>query len=236
MPAAAVADSVVCMGSQITLTSSDGFVLDAYEARPAGTAKGGVVVIQEIFGVNSHIRSVADGYAEAGYYAVAPALFDRSEKNIELGYTQDDIQVGIGIARGKIDVAKALLDVTAAANRAAQAGKVGVVGYCWGGMLVAQCAVNLGGVVSACSSYYGGGIGGVVADAPKVPIILHFGEHDHAIPLTEVDSVRAAWPNAIVHVYEGAEHGFNCDQRASYNAASAALAKQRTLEFFGKHL
>ena len=224
------------MGSNITLTSSDGFVLDAYEARPTGQTKGGVVVIQEIFGVNSHIRSVVDGYAADGYYAVAPALFDRVEKDVELGYTQADIEAGIGIARGKVDLQKALLDLTAAANRAAQAGKVGVVGYCWGGMLTAQCAVNLGGVVSACSSYYGGGIGAVVAQSPKVPIILHFGERDHAIALTEVDSVKAAWPNAIVHVYQGAEHGFNCDQRASYNAASAALAKQRTLEFFGKHL
>ena len=224
------------MGSHITLTSSDGFALDAYEARPTGSTKGGVVVIQEIFGVNSHIRSVADGYAEDGYYAVAPALFDRVEKNVELGYTDADVQAGIGIARGKVDYTKAIFDLTAAAQRAAQAGKVGVVGYCWGGMLSAQCAVHLSGVVSACSSYYGGGIGGVVANAPKVPIMLHFGEQDHAIPLTEVDQVRSAWPNAVVHVYQGAEHGFNCDQRPSYNEASAAAAKARTLEFFGKYL
>ena len=224
------------MGSHITLTSSDGFSLDAYEARPTGVTKGGVVVIQEIFGVNSHIREVADGYAADGYYAVAPALFDRVEKNVELGYTPADIEIGIAIARGKIDYAKAIFDLTAAAQRAAQAGKVGVVGYCWGGMLAAQCAVHLSGWVNACSSYYGGGIGGVVANAPKVAIMLHFGENDHAIPLTEVDQVRSAWPNAIVHVYQGAEHGFNCDQRASYNPTSAALAKSRTLEFFGKYL
>ena len=224
------------MGQMINLTGSDGVTISAYKAVPTGTPKGGVVVIQEIFGVNSHIRDVADGYAADGYVAVAPAMFDRVQPGVELGYTPDDIQAGMGIARGKVDMATAVLDLEAAANEAASGGKVGVVGYCWGGALTALAAIKLGGKVHACSSYYGGGTAAMIGDTPVVAMIMHFGEHDHAIPLTDVDKIKQAWPNVTVYVYEGAEHGFNCDQRASFHEASRDLARRRTLDFFAEQL
>jgi carboxymethylenebutenolidase len=222
------------MGSMITLTAADGFPLSAYRAEPAGTPKGGVVVIQEIFGVNSHIRSVADRYAQAGFLAIAPALFDRIEQGIELGYAQEDIEQGIAIARGKVDPDAVMLDLAAAAQAAREAGKVGCVGYCWGGMLAARCAID--GIVDAAVSYYGGGVASLVGDQPAAPLLMHFGQRDHAIPLADVDKVRQAWPQAEVHVYDGAEHGFNCDQRASFHQASADVARGRSEAFLTEHL
>jgi len=224
------------MGTFVTLTASDGFGLAAYRADPDGVPRAGLVVVQEIFGVNGHIRSVADRFAEHGYLAIAPALFDRVQRGVELGYTQADIEQGAAIARGKLDYQSVLLDVTAAASAARAAGKVGIVGYCWGGMLSAMAAVRLPGTVDAAVGYYGGGITTLLERRPEVPLMLHFGELDHAIPLSDVDKIRAAWPQAVVSVYEGAEHGFNCDQRASYNAASAAVALERTLAFFAEQL
>lgn len=225
------------MGKTINLTADDGFTLSAYVAEPEGTPRGGIVVVQEIFGVNSHIRSVADGYADAGYLAVAPALFDRAERGVELGYEEADIEQGIKIARGgALDMGKVMLDVKAAAQEASRGGRVGVVGYCWGGMVTALSAIRLPDVVSAAVSYYGGGVATLVDNKPQVPLMLHFGERDHAIPLSDVDKVREAWPEATVHVYEGAEHGFNCDRRASFHAPSAALARERSLAFFAENL
>ena len=224
------------MGQTITLTASDGASISAYQASPTGTPKAGIVVIQEIFGVNSHIRSVADGYAAQGYLAIAPAFFDRAERGVELGYEQKDIEVGIGIARGKLDAAQTLLDIEAAAIAASAAGKVGVVGYCWGGLQTALAAIKLGGKVHACASYYGGGTPSLIGEQPVVPLIMHYGEKDHAIPLEEVEKLKAAWPKVGVFVYEGAEHGFNCDQRASFNNEVAAKALERTLEFFAQNL
>ena len=224
------------MGQTIQLHASDGVSISAYKATPAATPKGGVVVIQEIFGLNSHVREVADWYASQGYIAVAPAMFDRVQPGVDLGYTPDDIQAGMGIARGKVDMAAAVLDLEAAAAEAATGGKVGVVGYCWGGALTALSAIKLGGKVHACSSYYGGGTAAMIGDSPVVPMIMHFGEHDHAIPLTDVDKIKAAWPAATVYIYEGAEHGFNCDQRASFHEPSRDLARQRTLDFFAAQL
>jgi carboxymethylenebutenolidase len=225
------------MGQTITLTADDGFQLSAYRADPEGTPKGGIVVVQEIFGVNSHIRSVADGYAAAGYLAIAPALFDRVEQGIELGYTPEDIEQGLAIARGgKLDMAAVMSDVRAAAVVAHEAGKVGTVGYCWGGMVSTMAAIELPDVVDAAVGYYGGGSASLVERTPQVPLLLHFGENDHAIPLSDVDKIREAWPSATVHVYEGAEHGFNCDQRASYNEGAAKVARERSLAFFDEHL
>lgn len=224
------------MGELITLTASDGHQCGAYRADPDGTPRGAIVVIQEIFGVNSHIREVADGYAAAGYLAVAPALYDRIQPGVELGYTPEDIQEGIRLRAG-VPMEAMLADVSAAAAVAATAGKVGTVGYCMGGLLSAAAAVNLAATVSASVSYYGGGIAQNLLDqAPKVPLMLHFGELDHAIPLEDVAKVEAAWPNSPVFIYSGAQHGFECDQRASYNAHSARMALSRTLRFFADNI
>jgi carboxymethylenebutenolidase len=224
------------MGEMITLSAADGHSFGAYRAEPEGPARGGVVVIQEIFGVNRHIRDVADGYAAAGYLAVAPALYDRARPSVELGYTPDDMQAGIGL-RADIPLDRALADIAAAAGLARSAGKVGTVGYCWGGMLSSAAAVNLAGAVDASVGYYGGGIAQQLLDrSPQVPLLLHFGEEDHAIPLDDVEKIRVAWPAAGVHVYAGAQHGFECDQRPTYHAHAARVALSRTLRFFFTHL
>lgn len=219
------------MGSTISLTSSDGFQFSAYRAEPEGSGRGGVVVVQEIFGVNDHIRSVADRYAAAGYLAIAPAIFDRERPGIELGYTPEDIEVGRGIAMGGLDFQKVLEDVAAAGKVAREAGKVGVVGYCFGGRITAACAIQFPDVFDAASSYYGGGVVSLIDQTPVVPMIMHFGERDHAIPLEDVNKVGAAWPDVTVNLYD-AEHGFNCDHRASFSAVPAAIAQARTFRFF----
>jgi len=228
------------MANFIDLQSADGFVFPAYVAEPAGKPKGAVVVLQEIFGVNSHIRSVADGYAAAGYLAVAPATFHRVKPGVELGYTESDMNAGFALktAVEELPAPGVMLDIQAAINHAAQTsgGKVGIVGYCWGGLLTWRAACTLSGL-SAAVPYYGGGMtaGDEPARQPACPVLAHFGNQDHWIPLDSVEAFRKAQPGVEVHVYE-ANHGFNCDQRGSYNAAAAGLAKERTLDFFAKHL
>lgn len=222
------------MGDYVQLRATDGFALRAYEANPKATPKGAVVVVQEIFGVNSHIREVTDGYAQEGYYAIAPQIFDRVERNVELGYESADMKRGVEIARGKCKPEQLMMDIQAAIDYAGRHGRVGVVGYCFGGLLVWLAACNLSGVAAA-SSYYGGGVVNEVDKAPKCPIILHFGDKDAHIPLSQVDLLRTKHPKLGVYVYP-ADHGFNCDHRASYDAAAAKLAKSRTLEFFSQHL
>lgn len=219
------------MGSTISLTSSDGFELSAYRAEAEGKPRGGVVVVQEIFGVNSHIRSVTDRYAAAGYLAIAPAIFDRIRPGVELGYTEDDITVGREFARGKLDFQMVLADVAAAGKVAAQAGKVGVVGYCYGGLVTAATAIHHADTFTAAVSYYGGSTVSLIDRTPQVPMMMHFGERDHAIPLDDVDKIKAAWPEADVHLYD-AEHGFNCDHRGSFSAVPAAIAQARSFRFF----
>jgi carboxymethylenebutenolidase len=214
-------------------SAGDGFHLAAYRADPAGTRRGGLVVVQEIFGVNSHIRSVCDGYAADGYRAIAPALFDRIEKGVDLGYTAADI------ARGREYKAKAasdaaLLDVDAARAAVASAGKVGIVGYCWGGLITWLAACRLKGFAGA-ASYYGGGILEAGAEQPRCPVVAHFGERDHVIPVAGVRAFAEAHADVAVHIY-AADHGFNCDQRGSYDAAAATLARQRTLDFLRQHV
>jgi len=223
------------MGETIRLTASDGHAFDAYLARPASKPKGGVVVIQEIFGVNGHIRSVADGYAAAGYLAVAPAIFDRTERGVELGYVPDHIARGRDI-RAKIDMANVIKDVAAAVDAAAEGGKVGIVGYCWGGLIVYVAACRLGDKLTAGSGYYGGNIKSYINETPAIPLMLHFGTIDASIPMEEVDAIRKAHPAITVHVYEGADHGFNCDRRKQFNPEAAKLAGERTLAFFAEHL
>ncbi|HET6472889.1 MAG TPA: dienelactone hydrolase family protein [Pseudomonadales bacterium] len=216
------------------LRAIDGFAFGTYEAMPKGKPRGAIVVVQEIFGVNAHIRAVADGYAAAGYVAIAPQIFDRVERNIELGYEQKDMMRGIEIARGKLKMEQTLQDVQAAIDDGKRFGKVGVVGYCFGGLVTWLAATELNGIACAVS-YYGGGVAGQVDRKPKCPVMMHFGAKDAHIPLTDVDKVRKAQPGVTVHVYD-ADHGFNCDHRGSYDAAAAKLALTRSLEFFAKHV
>ncbi len=220
---------------QRQLTTSDGFTVGAYEALPAGDAKHGVVVIQEIFGVNAHIREVVDGYAADGYAAIAPQIFDRVERDVELGYTdQAEFDKGLKIAFEDLKIEDALKDVQAAVDAIAEHGKVGVVGYCFGGLMTWLSACELSGVAAA-SAYYGGGIAGHVDRSAKCPVMMHFGEKDEHIPMSEVETIRAAQPIVQVFMYD-AGHGFNCDRRESHDAQSARTARDRTLAFFEKHL
>ncbi len=226
------------MGSFIDLKAADGFVFPAYVAQPAGAPKGGVVVLQEIFGVNSHIRAVADGYAQEGWLAVAPSTFHRVKTGVELGYSQDDMAAGMALksAVEALPAPGVMPDIQAAIDHAAQAGKVGIVGYCWGGLLTWRAACTLQGLAAA-APYYGGGMTtpDEVARRPKVPVLAHFGERDHWIPLNSVQAFAKAHPEVQVQVYQ-ADHGFNCDQRGSWDAAAAKLARERTLAFFAEHL
>lgn len=222
------------MGHTVTLQAEDGHKLGGYRANPTGTPRGGLVIIQEIFGVNSHIRGVCDGYAGDGYTVLAPALFDRVEPNIQLGYQPEDITRGREI-RGKIGWDTMVMDMRAAA-RALQAEKlrIGVIGYCMGGSMAWLTATRLDGVVAAVG-YYGGAIADFASEQPRCPVLLHFGETDASIPREHWNTIRAAHPEVPQHVYP-AGHGFNCDQRASYHEASARLARQRTLDFLRQHL
>ena len=227
------------MSETITLQAADGHEFPAYVARPSGPAQGAVVVLQEIFGVNSHIRSVADGYAAAGYLAVAPSTFSRIGKGeLELGYSEADMKEGMALkaAVEALPAPGVLADLQAAIAYAANAGKVGIVGYCWGGLLTWRAACMLKGL-SAAAPYYGGGMTSAdeAARQPQVPVLAHFGDQDHWIPLDTVEAFKKAQPGVTVHVYN-ANHGFNCDQRGSYNEAAAQLARERTLAFFAQHL
>ena len=228
------------MGQFIDLTSADGFVFPAYVAQPAGAPKGAIVVLQEIFGVNSHIRNVADGYAAQGYVAVAPATFHRVKPGVELGYTGDDMQAGMGLkaAVEALPGEGVLPDIQAAIDHAAKAGggKVGIVGYCWGGLLTWRSACLLSGL-SAAAPYYGGGVTteAEIARTPRVPVLAHFGERDHWITLDTVEAFKKAHPEVETHIY-AADHGFNCDQRGSYDSTAAKLALERTLAFFTRHV
>jgi carboxymethylenebutenolidase len=226
------------MSQFIDLDAKDGFRFPAYVAEPAGRPKGAIVVLQEIFGVNSHIRSVADGYAAAGYLAVAPATFHRVKPDVELGYTGDDMQAGSALksAVEALPAPGVLQDVQAAVDHAARAGKVGIVGFCWGGLLTWRAAASVSGLAAAVP-YYGGGMTTPEESArePKVPVLAHFGSRDHWIPVDTVETFKAAHPEVEVHVY-AADHGFNCDQRGSYDAEAAKLAKERTLAFFARHV
>lgn len=221
------------MGEDIRLTASDGFVCDAYVARPVGTPKGGLVVVQEIFGVNAHIRSVADRYAAEGYLAVAPALFDRAEPGFQSGYSPAEMPRAYAMI-ARVASAPALLDIAAAIKFAAEAGKVGLVGFCWGGTLAWSAAAQLPGL-SAAVGYYGGGVLGLTDLQPNCPTILHFGAQDDHIPVDKVQAFAAARPDVPIYIYD-AGHGFNCDARASYDATAAKLAQQRTSAHFAKYL
>ena len=233
----------------ISLTAPDGFEFPVYVGQPARSAVvaplGAVVVLQEIFGVNAHVRAVADRFAAQGYVALAPALFQRVQADVELGYTQDDANQGISI-RGKVVAlpepgVQQDIQATIAHAAAMSGGKVAVVGSCWGGLLAWRAAALLDGV-GAAVPYYGGGmtVGDELGRQARCPVLAHFGEADKGIPMDTVEAFRAAQQNrqppVQVEVYPGAGHGFSCDERAAYQAEAAALAFQRTLEFLKKTL
>lgn len=223
------------MIEHVTLTAADGQKLDAYVARPQGKPKGAVVVVQEIFGVNAHIRSVADGFAKDGFLAVAPALFDRIEPGIELGYEPDDVRKAMSFVP-RIDINKSLLDVGAAMGYAAENShkKVGVVGYCFGGTLAWLAATRLR--PAAAVGYYGGRIGNYASEKPSTHVMLHFGKDDAHIPGSEIEKVHAAHPEVDIFLYENAGHAFNREAAPGYNAKAALEARRRTLAFLKKHL
>lgn len=229
------------MGQFVDLKAADGFTFPAYVAEPAGKPRGAIVVLQEIFGVNSHIRSVADGYAADGFLAVAPSTFHRVQPGVELGYTEGDMGQGFGLktAVETLPSPGVLQDIEAAikyARTGSNNGKVGIVGYCWGGLLTWRAACTLDDL-SAAVCYYGGGMTSPEESArkPSCPVLAHFGDQDHWIPLATVEAFTAAHPEVEVHVY-AANHGFNCDQRGSHDAPAAKLARERSLAFFAKHL
>ena len=226
------------MTTPLQLTAADGFSVPAYVARPQGAAHGAIVVLQEIFGVNAHIRAVADGYAAQGYVAIAPATFHRVQAGVDLGYTPDDIAAGVALkaAVEALPAPGVLQDIAASVAYAAQFGMVGVVGYCWGGLLTWRAACTLDGIAAAVP-YYGGGMttAAEAARQPRCPVLAHFGDQDHAIALDSVLAFQKAQPAVQVQIYP-AQHGFNCDHRAAFNPAAAALARERTLSFFAQHL
>ena len=222
------------MGEMLTLTSEDGHRFSAYRANPAGTPRGALVVVQEIFGVNHHIKNVTDGFAADGYVSLAPALFDRVEPGFETGYAQADIERGRAV-RGKLGWDLMILDVRAAVKELAKTGlKVGVVGYCMGGTVAWLAATRIDGVAAAVG-YYGGGIGDTATEQPRCPVVLHFGETDASIPPDHWAKVRAAHPTLPLYTYP-AGHGFSCDERASFHEPSHKQARERTIAFFRQHL
>jgi len=222
------------LGKQFTLTAADQFQLGAYRADPSGPSKGGVVVIQEIFGVNHHIRAVCDRLATEGYTAVAPALFDRTQKGFECGYTPDEI------ANARKFVAapnwEAMMkDTQAAIDELKKEGPVAIIGFCMGGSVAFLAACRLNGL-SCAIAYYGGQIAKFADEKPKVPVQMHFGEKDQGIPMTDVEMIKKKQPQAEIYTYPDAPHGFHCDERASFTESAAKVAWPRALDFLKKHV
>ena len=223
------------MGERIKLTAADGFELNAYLSRPEGTPRGGVVLIQEVWGLNRWIRSEVDRYASEGYLTVAPAMFDR----IDYGYESDDYGPDqfkvIGEMMQRFDRSTALVDVEAAVKAVAPAGKVGITGYCFGGAISWRAAhVGLG--LSAASGYYGGGVPNYIDLEPTIPTEMHFGDQDNGIPLEQIEALKARHPTADIYTY-AAGHGFcNSDRPQSFNAEACKAASARTLAFFQQHV
>jgi carboxymethylenebutenolidase len=218
---------------EITLTAADGHSFMAWAAGPKDATRA-LVVVQEIFGVNRHMRRVAQSFADAGYAVVMPALFDRTERGVELGYTAEEVARGRAL-RGRVDEHKTLLDILAAAAALPAGARRGIVGYCWGGT-VAWHGATRSKAFGAASAWYGGGIAAAKDEAPNCPVQMHFGETDASIPMTDVEAIRAAQPGVELHVYAGAGHGFGCDERGSFSPPDAAAAQERTLAFLARAL
>jgi carboxymethylenebutenolidase len=217
----------------IELTAADGHRLSAYRAGPADATRA-LVVVQEIFGVNRHMRHVCDAFAAEGYQVIAPALFDRVERNVELGYESADVARGRDL-RAKVPAEGTMADIEAAAAALPGRAARGIVGYCWGGSVAWWGATRSTSFKAACG-WYGGGIAAIRDEVPSCPVQLHFGEVDASIPLSDVELIRAAQPGIEIFVYQGAGHGFGCEERGSYRPADADLAQARTLAFFARHL
>jgi carboxymethylenebutenolidase len=219
--------------SAATIIAKDGHEFSAYCARPQ-TLRGGLIVIQEFFGVNSHIRRVCDQYAVDGYLAISPAIFDRVERNVELGYDEAGMDKGRAL-RAQLDLSQCMLDIQAAIDAASSAGKVAALGYCWGGSLAYIASARLSGL-SCAVGYYGAQIAAHVDETPRVPVMLHYAERDEYLPQGDIEKVRNVHPSIVIYQYPGTEHGFNCDDRRFYEPKSAALARGRTLSFLEKHV
>ena len=224
----------VQLGKHFTLTASDSHQLGAYRADPAGAPKGGMVVIQEIFGVNQHIRKVCDDFAKEGYVAVAPALFDRTQKDYQSGYTPAEIEKSRTFV-AKPDWDAMMRDTDAALKELKSAGPVGIVGFCMGGTVAFLAATRLSGL-SAAVGYYGGRIVAFADEKPKCPVQMHFGEKDASIPMTDVETIKQKRSDTEIYVYNEAGHGFHCDERGSFDKGSRDQAWQRTTDFFAKHM
>jgi len=218
----------------LTLAAADGHTLGAYRADPAGAPRGAIVVIQEIFGVNHHIRSICDRLAALGYVAIAPALFDRSERDFQTGYSAPEVERARAFIANP-DWAGFLADTEAARAAVAGVGKVGIVGFCLGGSIVFVAATRLDGFAAA-SGFYGGRIAAFADEVPRCPTQLHYGAEDAGIPMSNVETVRAKRPDCEIFVYEGAGHGFHCDERASFHPEASKLAWARTIAFFAAHV
>jgi carboxymethylenebutenolidase len=219
------------MGEFTTIMARDGHEFQAYLSPPPGKPRGAIVVLQEIFGVNSHIRAVTDGFAKEGYTAIAPALFDRIRRGIELGYSPAEVQEGRGYVQ-QLKLDETLKDLNAAVAVVKHSGRVGTVGYCWGGALSYLSAAEL---PIACAVVYYGKVVNFLDRKPRCPVMYHFGTRDESIPLSDVEKIKAVHPQGIFYEYE-AGHGFSCDQRPSFDPEAAALAHERTLGFFARHL
>jgi carboxymethylenebutenolidase len=222
------------LGKQVALTAADKHQLGAYRTDPQITAKGGIVVIQEIFGVNRHIRAVCDRLAGEGYAAVAPALFDRTQPSFECGYTPDEIANARKFVANP-DFPAMLRDTQAAIDELKKDGPVGILGFCMGGTIAFLAAADATGL-SAAVCYYGGHIIKMVDKKPKCPTQMHFGEKDASIPMSDIETIKAKHPECEMFTYADAGHGFNCDERGSYNEAAAKLAWQRSMDFLRKHV
>ncbi|MBS0569513.1 MAG: dienelactone hydrolase family protein [Proteobacteria bacterium] len=221
------------MGERINLNTAGMHCIGAYRVKPVGKPKGGIVIVQEIFGVNPHIRAVADDFAAHGYTAIAPAFFDFAENDVELAYDKAGIDKGKALAM-EVGMERAVEAVASAAESIRSSGRIGVVGYCWGGTVALRAAQWLG---LPASSYYGARNVGFLDQPLKAPAIFHFGADDPSIPPDAIAKHRQAWPEAPVYVYEHCGHAFNRKVDAhAYNAAAAQLALERTLAFFARHL
>lgn len=218
----------------VTLTASDGHTLGAWRADPEAVPRGAVVVIQEIFGVNFHIRSICDRLAGLGYTAIAPALFDRTERDFQSGYSPEEVERARGFIADP-DWDAFMRDTEAARAAVAGSGRTGIVGFCLGGTVAFLGATRLEGFAAA-SCFYGGRIAAFADEKPRCPTQLHYGAEDHGIPMSNVDSVREKRPDCEIYVYEGAGHGFHCDERASFHPEASKLAWSRTLELLGSRV
>jgi carboxymethylenebutenolidase len=217
------------MGRKLKLKAADGFELGAYRADPSGRPRGRVVVIQEIFGVNSHIRSVCDRLADAGYVALAPQVFDRVERDFESGYTPDEVAHARTFIP-KLNWDKVMADTEAAIDELKKEGAVAIMGFCLGGSVSWIAATKFGGLAAAVC-YYGGQIMQHIGKQPRCPVQMHFGALDTHIPVSDVEIMKQKQPQAEIYIYQHAGHGFHCDERGSYDQPSSRIAWERTLGF-----